>query len=118
MIRRPPRSTLFPYTTLFRSVVRDAQTVLVGFVLHRLHEVALDSGDLDAVRAERLELAHTGAGVFLSAQRRPAHELRINEDARSGHVAIGALTPQVQSLLRFAAYIPNRGDAAGQPNLQ
>src|SRR2546421_5202783 len=24
MIRRPPRSTLFPYTTLFRSLVRDA----------------------------------------------------------------------------------------------
>src|SRR3712207_7142443 len=24
MIRRPPRSTLFPYTTLFRSSVRDA----------------------------------------------------------------------------------------------
>src|SRR5256885_8698293 len=24
MIRRPPRSTLFPYTTLFRSVMRDA----------------------------------------------------------------------------------------------
>src|SRR5260221_12817443 len=24
MIRRPPRSTLFPYTTLFRSVVGDA----------------------------------------------------------------------------------------------
>src|SRR5258708_26850242 len=24
MIRRPPRSTLFPYTTLFRSVVRTA----------------------------------------------------------------------------------------------
>src|SRR3712207_6915614 len=23
MIRRPPRSTLFPYTTLFRSVVRE-----------------------------------------------------------------------------------------------
>ena len=24
MIRRPPRSTLFPYTTLFRSVLLDA----------------------------------------------------------------------------------------------
>src|SRR5256885_8419786 len=24
MIRRPPRSTLFPYTTLFRSVMEDA----------------------------------------------------------------------------------------------
>src|SRR3712207_9088017 len=25
MIRRPPRSTLFPYTTLFRSLVRPAE---------------------------------------------------------------------------------------------
>src|SRR5256885_5541686 len=25
MIRRPPRSTLFPYTTLFRSVVKEAE---------------------------------------------------------------------------------------------
>src|SRR5947209_13276381 len=25
MMRRPPRSTLFPYTTLFRSRVRDGQ---------------------------------------------------------------------------------------------
>src|SRR3712207_7284274 len=32
MIRRPPRSTLFPYTTLFRSVVlgRDRLSVLDG----------------------------------------------------------------------------------------
>src|SRR5256885_12596288 len=27
MIRRPPRSTLFPYTTLFRSLARTAKTV-------------------------------------------------------------------------------------------
>src|SRR3712207_7999648 len=26
MIRRPPRSTLFPYTTLFRSIIREALT--------------------------------------------------------------------------------------------
>src|SRR5260370_8571287 len=26
MIRRPPRSTLFPYTTLFRSRARDCET--------------------------------------------------------------------------------------------
>src|SRR5256885_6338793 len=26
MIRRPPRSTLFPYTTLFRSIMREAET--------------------------------------------------------------------------------------------
>src|SRR2546426_7806126 len=31
MIRRPPRSTLFPYTTLFRSILR-ARHHLGGFV--------------------------------------------------------------------------------------
>src|SRR2546430_12197861 len=30
MIRRPPRSTLFPYTTLFRSVVGDQVAGRVG----------------------------------------------------------------------------------------
>src|SRR3712207_7965444 len=35
MIRRPPRSTLFPYTTLFRSFGRDA--VGLAPALARLH---------------------------------------------------------------------------------
>src|SRR5438445_6403859 len=30
MIRRPPRSTLFPYTTLFRSLVESVQHVTDG----------------------------------------------------------------------------------------
>src|SRR3712207_8399395 len=30
MIRRPPRSTLFPYTTLFRSLSGDAQIGTIG----------------------------------------------------------------------------------------
>src|SRR5258708_14946853 len=30
MIRRPPRSTLFPYTTLFRSGILDWYTILVS----------------------------------------------------------------------------------------
>src|SRR5256886_12411886 len=36
MIRRPPRSTLFPYTTLFRSIVleRMSPAERVVFVLH------------------------------------------------------------------------------------
>src|SRR3712207_6974008 len=29
MIRRPPRSTLFPYTTLFRSILREAWPILL-----------------------------------------------------------------------------------------
>src|SRR3712207_8076868 len=31
MIRRPPRSTLFPYTTLFRSALQVGDEVLLGF---------------------------------------------------------------------------------------
>src|SRR5260221_3608644 len=33
MIRRPPRSTLFPYTTLFRSQLRPAQSRLNSILL-------------------------------------------------------------------------------------
>src|SRR3712207_6911750 len=34
MIRRPPRPTLFPYTTLFRSGVENLHVAIVGDVLH------------------------------------------------------------------------------------
>src|SRR2546430_8573738 len=34
MIRRPPRSPLFPYTTLFRSVLGGAAGLLVGSAGH------------------------------------------------------------------------------------
>src|SRR5256885_9393408 len=44
MIRRPPRSTLFPYTTLFRSVAR----------LGRLERRAVGRGDLELDAVDRL----------------------------------------------------------------
>src|SRR5256885_3930844 len=40
MIRRPPRSTLFPYTTLFRSVPKDMPKV-TGFAA-QVAEVEVD----------------------------------------------------------------------------
>src|SRR3712207_7910246 len=45
MIRRPPRSTLFPYTTLFRSDVlrREGATIYVGDHVHDV-EGALAAG--------------------------------------------------------------------------
>src|SRR5258706_3489016 len=57
MIRRPPRSTLFPYTTLFRSDrARGHQHVLHGSAVART-QVA-DGGDLARVarsRAQRVD---------------------------------------------------------------
>src|SRR5260221_1384856 len=46
MIRRPPRSTLFPYTTLFRSVAEVGTHLLRSAVL---------AGVLNAVRNKRSE---------------------------------------------------------------
>src|SRR3712207_7119046 len=43
MIRRRPRSTLFPYTTLFRSLVHDGRRE-VGVVADRLWYPIWDSG--------------------------------------------------------------------------
>src|SRR5687767_15372374 len=61
MIRRPPRSTLFPYTTLFRSRHR---------VEHRRHPLVADAREVrahrgrardDAVEVPRVALRHQHA---------------------------------------------------------
>src|SRR3712207_7978585 len=52
MIRRPPRSTLFPYTTLFRSVVLGAG-LRRGLDVH----ATIDVADLDADPLRPLERA-------------------------------------------------------------
>src|SRR5438034_2327982 len=64
MIRRPPRSTLFPYTTLFRS-----QRLLIRHVLDQHHDALVvrgggggDAGGVDADRdrkSTRLNSSHT-----------------------------------------------------------
>src|SRR3712207_7381356 len=59
MIRRPPRSTLFPYTTLFRSAgarfhhVRPA-AVLRSPVDHERREMTTGAAREDPVRAARI----------------------------------------------------------------
>src|SRR3989441_11056196 len=53
MIRRPPRSTLFPYTTLFRSHLREA----IGARAHAVDEVpAVEGADEDRSEEHTSEL--------------------------------------------------------------
>src|SRR3712207_9180724 len=60
MIRRPPRSTLFPYTTLFRSegvwarVAAEGQTILVARPIEneKLRAHFHERGIRDAIRSE------------------------------------------------------------------
>src|SRR5258707_9817892 len=87
MIRRPPRSTLFPYTTLFRSLevrvggalrlaVRDEEVARVA-VLH-LHHVAqlTQVGDLfheEDRKSTRLNSSHANISyaVFCLKKKKP-----------------------------------------------
>src|SRR2546427_5411333 len=62
MIRRPPRSTLFPYTTLFRSVL-----------VHELH----------ARRAPGVDVGGLGHAVFLEAPRR---QLRVRSEEHTSEL--------------------------------
>src|SRR2546429_5140240 len=51
MIRRPPRSTLFPYTTLFRSHGED-HAALQGRVQPGIHDVRLREPNIMNTRSE------------------------------------------------------------------
>src|SRR3712207_9379326 len=48
MIRRPPRSTLFPYTTLFRSC-RDGLVTRLGQIVDRAKDAGCVRADAEAI---------------------------------------------------------------------
>src|SRR5437588_1460615 len=58
MIRRPPRSTLFPYTTLFRSVLKTHSEQIEDFALHPVRRGPHRRNALDAFIARRGLHAH------------------------------------------------------------
>src|SRR3712207_7739603 len=78
MIRRPPRSTLFPYTTLFRSRVGRAPSPgaehLGGVVVQRADRLGGPGGHLHA---------HPGAGPEGEAQRHVARRAVVLLDRKS-----------------------------------
>src|SRR5258705_1444509 len=87
MIRRPPRSTLFPYTTLFRS--RRHRGMLVVFVHHRdviEHVLLLRDHPMQAVLDDDRELIGKGRIVrdAIGDDRRDRKSTRLN----SSHLGI------------------------------
>src|SRR3712207_7842668 len=67
MIRRPPRSTLFPYTTLFRSLLRGRRAGLA---------------DVVAADRNRVPVRHLGGAV--------GEGVRDEAERRRGRVDVGA----------------------------
>src|SRR3712207_3803178 len=77
MIRRPPRSTLFPYTTLFRSILCVSMNA-GSFSMHELRVVGVEEGALlvasDSGETYRLRVDE----VFHSQVRRATHDHSID----------------------------------------
>src|SRR2546428_8537792 len=69
MIRRPPRSTLFPYTTLFRSSLTESLVLKIGYV-------GTKSTGLDAFRYNNQPLPGPGNGWLRSEEHtsEPSHD--------------------------------------------
>src|SRR5260221_9800174 len=92
MIRRPPRSTLFPYTTLFRSIERG-ELVDVGAGAERL---AAAGENHHAQRGIGRERAH-GAGQSVE-QRRDRKSTRLNSSHTVISYAVFCLKKKIPSV--------------------
>src|SRR2546422_4789583 len=73
MIRRPPRSTLFPYTTLFRSPFRR---VVLGRRQAEARPVSERQDGLDRPLAERLHPYHNRTAPVLKRSEEHTSELQ------------------------------------------
>src|ERR1035438_9623479 len=92
MIRRPPRSTLFPYTTLFRSIAigdgHDAR--LRGGQIDLENEfVELAVADRERTRLNSSHLGISSAGFFFLMIRRPPRSTLFPYTTLFRSIAIG-----------------------------
>src|SRR3712207_9072797 len=94
MIRRPPRSTLFPYTTLFRS--EAARRLGLDRAAEGLGGVGVHLLAGDAVQARQVlrRAAHGGAAAGVE-QRLPQHVLEL--DLAEGEARSEEHTSELQS---------------------
>src|SRR3712207_6980911 len=90
MIRRPPRSTLFPYTTLFRSFVRIHRSTIVQ--ISRIQELQSWS------HGEYRVILHNGKELTLSRDRKST---RLNSSHANISYAVFCLKKKIHLLPFF-----------------
>src|SRR3712207_8706481 len=91
MIRRPPRSTLFPYTTLFRS--RPPFAAVQHIVVAVAGDVALDVGGVG--RGDR-RLGHQEGRAYLAVHQRDRKSTRLNSSHANISYAVFCLKKKKQ----------------------
>src|SRR2546430_9849862 len=100
MIRRPPRSTLFPYTTLFRSQVEPGKVLTQDFV----SSVSLDAfGALVPADHSPLGIEHKNRVVLDVRDRKST---RLNSSHSQISYAVFCLKKK-KTRLSICSYLPN-----------
>src|SRR5690242_20915398 len=94
MIRRPPRSTLFPYTTLFRSVYRDGRRTGPGDD---------DRDQVDLYRVAGSPFAMTRDDLLADRK-----STRLNSSHMSISYAVFCLKKKKETRDSFSVHLPRR----------
>src|SRR5262245_65221710 len=98
MIRRPPRSTLFPYTTLFRSQVLRLGVVMAAVARH--HVVPEQHRVLQTIdrKSTRLNSSHLGISyaVFCLKKKKKKKKMIISKDITNTNNRNRISQPRVQ----------------------
>src|SRR5256885_8231991 len=101
MIRRPPRSTLFPYTTLFRSPLCIGYIPLPG---QPAHVLASETCALDTVHATFVREVQPGEMVVIDRK-----STRLNSSHLVISYAVFCLKKKKKALRPVADYVPPCG---------
>src|SRR2546423_11824526 len=96
MIRRPPRSTLFPYTTLFRSEIRARRRELDHRLVHEMLEHVLARSEEHT--SELQSLAYLVCRLLLEKKNHRHLTLSAADTSRRFHLAYGFTNPQLEQL--------------------
>src|SRR2546430_14925197 len=89
MIRRPPRSTLFPYTTLFRSPKQRHRLAVLHLERHAFQHHVLEEALVDV---EQLDHFATSKSLVITAS-----SIRIATDADTTACVVARPTPSARS---------------------
>src|SRR5690348_18220017 len=100
MIRRPPRSTLFPYTTLFRSIRAWPATFVAVRIMSRIGSIAMRRDR----KSTRLNSSHPSISYAVFCLKKK----KIEDDLDKGisHVVTCAA---IVFVLSFVAYLDTLG---------
>src|ERR1044072_7916597 len=107
MIRRPPRSTLFPYTTLFRSMMLGFLLARAGVEVVVFEKHADFNRDFrgDTIHPSTLELMHE-LGLLEAFLALPHQEVREMRGEINGHAVTMADFSRLPTRCKFIAFMP------------